>query len=54
MTEQIYSQVPPAVAPFTPWLCQAWLCQVSTIEVAIGFFGGGKRQQFARKQVSQS
>ncbi|MEG3840566.1 hypothetical protein [Microcoleus sp. herbarium14] len=38
-----------AVAPLTPWLCQAWLCQVLTVEVSIGLKDGGKRQQFARK-----
>ncbi|MEG4010097.1 hypothetical protein QUA41_26670 [Microcoleus sp. Pol11C1] len=37
LTEQISCQAPPAVAPFTPWLCQAWLCQVSTIEVRSGY-----------------
>ncbi|MBW3584649.1 MAG: hypothetical protein KY448_02085 [Cyanobacteria bacterium 0813] len=41
MTEQISCQAPPAVAPFTPWLCQAWLCQVSIVEVSIGFFLAG-------------
>ncbi|MEG4216058.1 hypothetical protein QUA27_03680 [Microcoleus sp. Pol14C6] len=36
LTEQIYCQGSQAVAPFTPWLCQAWLCQVLTIEVRSG------------------
>ncbi|MEG4072783.1 hypothetical protein QUA30_08480 [Microcoleus sp. Pol14C2] len=37
LTEKFYCQGSQAVAPFTPWLCQAWLCQVSTIEVRSGY-----------------
>ncbi|MEG4147514.1 hypothetical protein [Microcoleus sp. Pol12B5] len=53
LTEQIYCQVPPAVAPFTPWLCQAWLCQVSTIEVSIKFFLAGNLNNLLEMQVSE-
>ncbi|MEG5174107.1 hypothetical protein [Microcoleus sp. B3-D7] len=53
MTEQIYCQGPPEVAPFTPGLCQAWLCQVSTIEVSIEFFLAENLNNLLEMQVSE-
>ncbi|WP_242716513.1 hypothetical protein [Microcoleus vaginatus] len=48
MTERIYCQATPAVAPFTPWRCQ-----VSTIEVSIGFFLAGNLNNLLEMQVSE-
>ncbi|MEG4507070.1 hypothetical protein QUA81_27455 [Microcoleus sp. F6_B4] len=48
MTEKIYCQGRPAVAPLTPWLCQ-----VFTVEVSIGFFLGGNLNNLLEMQVSE-
>ncbi|WP_333381182.1 hypothetical protein [Microcoleus sp. F10B5] len=53
LTEHIYCQAPPAVAPFTPWLCQAWLCKVLTVDVSIAIGLAGNVNNLLEMQVSE-